>query len=182
MTRLFGIRAVCDGCLSAAANVFCVNHGTVVCFSCDDKQHASPHTASHQRVDLSSAVTALPFCERCDDAPATLYCESEGTTFCDKCDCVSHASHTSPPHCRTPISSTLRHRQVECRGLLDNRASSVYQVSSSPSFPASTPTKTISPGFCQERKRLPDAAEGAHVRSCAALVRDGAGALPNGQG
>ncbi|CDF36563.1 unnamed protein product [Chondrus crispus] len=141
MTRLFGVRAVCDGCLSAAATVFCVNHRTVVCFSCDDEQHASPHTASHQRVDLSSAVTALPFCERCDDAPAIVYCESEGITFCDKCDCVSHASQTSPPHCRTPISSTLRHRPVEFRGLPDNRTSSVYQVSSSPSFPASTRTK-----------------------------------------
>lgn len=114
MTRLVGVRAVCDGCSAAAAIVFCVTHRNVLCADCDRSHHANPQTTAHQRVDLASAVTALPFCEYCDDAPATTYCESEGSTLCDKCDQVVHKV-PAPSHSRTPIEKTLRNRSVEFR-------------------------------------------------------------------
>lgn len=142
MTRLVGVRAVCDGCSSAAAAVFCVFHRAVYCIACDTGNHSSPTSRSHQRVDLASAVTALPFCEYCDDAPATTYCESEGITFCDKCDRVVHASHSAPAHGRTPISSTLRNRAVEFRGLPSNRTTSEHHHSRSSSPPRTASRKS----------------------------------------
>lgn len=112
MTRLVGVRAVCDGCSAAAATVFCVSHRNVMCPPCDRVLHSNSNDRNHQRVDLASAVTALPFCEYCDNAPATTYCESEGSTLCDKCDQVVHKS-TPTPHWRTSIERTLRNRAVE---------------------------------------------------------------------
>lgn len=145
MTRLVGVRAVCDGCSAAAATVFCVSHRHVLCPSCDAAQHARPPTASHQRVDLTSAVTALPFCERCDDAPATTYCENEGTTLCDKCDRVLHSS-VPHAHCRTSIENTLRSRAVEFRPpALTSRSTLIASnPSSTPPSSASLPLATTS--------------------------------------
>lgn len=117
MTRLVGVRAVCDVCSAARAEWFCVIHRHVSCGACDARDHA-PGTpnAEHQRVDLSSAVTALPFCEHCDKAPATSYCESEGMTLCDGCDARVHRTRGCAPHQRRLISRALEMRSVSFTG------------------------------------------------------------------
>lgn len=116
MTRLVGVRAVCDRCSAARAVVFCVVHRTVTCTSCDVATHPTGDgtVSSHQRVDLGGAVTALPFCEKCDNAPATSYCESEGVTLCGACDDVVHETCNS--HDRRLITAALAQRTVSFTG------------------------------------------------------------------
>lgn len=114
MTRLVRVRAVCDECSAAPATIYCVAHRHVLCVDCDPKIHSDPRLSPHQRITLNAAITALPFCEYCDNAPATTYCETESTTLCDKCDQTVHMA-APLSHWRTPIEKTLRSRAVQFR-------------------------------------------------------------------
>ncbi len=115
MTRLVGVRAVCDVCSAARAVVFCVVHRHVACAKCDAESHRGA-AANHQRVDLAGAVTALPFCDKCDNAPATSYCESESVTLCAQCDVAVHAHKSCASHHRRLISKAIAQRNISFIG------------------------------------------------------------------
>ncbi|PXF49097.1 B-box zinc finger protein 19 [Gracilariopsis chorda] len=139
MTRLVRVRAVCDDCSAAPATIYCVSHGHVLCVDCDRRTHHNARLSAHQRIGLAAAITALPFCEYCDNAPATTYCETESTTLCDKCnDTVHKAAPLS--HSRTPIQKTLRSRAVQFRPISTSaalpRCSANGPIQPAPSGPA----------------------------------------------
>lgn len=110
MTRLVGVRVVCDGCRSAAALVFCVGVRRALCAACSRGQ--SPNG----RVDLERAITAIPFCERCDAAPAVIYCSTENTTLCLRCDATLHQSKAERRHERSDICEAMAQRTFTFTG------------------------------------------------------------------
>lgn len=157
MTRLVGVRAVCDVCSAARAVVFCVVHRHVACAKCDAESHRGANS-NHQRVDLAGAVTALPFCDKCDNAPATSYCESESVTLCNDCDVAVHANKSCASHHRRLISKALAQRNVSFIGTsptatsntdndetADPSSSKEAINQSEPSPPISSITQRLSP-------------------------------------
>ncbi|KAK4344049.1 hypothetical protein RND71_037143 [Anisodus tanguticus] len=81
----------CNACEVAEARVLCCADEAALCWSCDDKVHATnKHANKHQRVPLSASSSPMPKCDICQETVGYFFCLEDRAFLCRKCDIAIH--------------------------------------------------------------------------------------------
>uniref|UniRef100_A0A7S2ZVI3 B box-type domain-containing protein n=1 Tax=Rhodosorus marinus TaxID=101924 RepID=A0A7S2ZVI3_9RHOD len=207
MTRIARMNLLCEGCERAGGNWYCVECRIPLCEPCV-KERCAHGCGDATKVQTAHFVNALTFCDVCDSRPAAVsdlppsmskddisfpvfcalmlicqfvsqvYCETEGSVLCMKCDRFLHSGKVMRKHVRKSITVTITERSASLVPFAsDSDSESVHDgsVVEPPTSPPSSPVVEPLPDELFTLEEPPRSELDAHQREEVTLKKFKAG-------
>jgi len=177
MTRIARMNLLCEGCERAGGNWYCVECRIPLCEPCVKERCVHAYLDA-MKVQTANFVNALTFCDVCDSRPAAVYCETEGSVLCIKCDRFLHSGKVMRKHVRKSITVTITERSASLVPFAsDSDSESVHDgsVVEPPTSPPSSPVVEPLPDEFFTLEKPPPSELDAHQREEVTLKKFKAG-------